>query len=131
VPILLASLAVVAGADGADEIYGIVFVVVLASVLVQGTGMPLVAARLRVPMRRVEPDTIEGRRVVVSRGAYADGRAVGQLPLAERAWVSSVERDGSRLTLTGATSLRAGDVVRVYCDEASEPAVRRIFERGL
>jgi potassium/hydrogen antiporter len=130
VPILLASLAVVAGADGADEIYGIVFVVVLVSVLVQGTGLPYVATRLRVPMRRVEPDTIEGRRVVVSRGAYADGRAVRQLPLAERAWVSSVERDGSRLALTGATSLHAGDVVRVYCDEASEPAVRRIFERS-
>jgi potassium/hydrogen antiporter len=127
VPILLASLAVVAGTEGADEIYGIVFVVVLVSVLVQGTGLPFVATRLRVPMRQVEPDTIEGRRVVVAPGAFADGRTVGQLPLAERAWVSAVDRDGEKLVLSGATGLRAGDVVRVYCDEASEPAVRRIF----
>lgn len=50
VPILLASLAVVGGAAQAAEIYGIVFVVVLFSVLVQGTGVPIVARRLGVPM---------------------------------------------------------------------------------
>ena len=50
VPILLASLAVVGGTDYAAEIYGIVFVVVLFSVVVQGTLVPTVAARLRVPM---------------------------------------------------------------------------------
>jgi cell volume regulation protein A len=130
VPILLASLAVIAGTEFAAEIYGIVFVVVLISVLVQGTGLPYVATRLRVPMRRVEPDTIEGRRVIVARGAFADGRSVRELPLAERAWVSSVDRDGRRLTLNGDTTLRADDVVRVYCDESTEPAVRRIFEGG-
>jgi cell volume regulation protein A len=52
VPILLASLAVVGGTDYAAEIYGIVFVVVLFSVLVQGTFVPLAAARLGVPMSR-------------------------------------------------------------------------------
>lgn len=50
VPILLASLAVTGGTDYAAEIYGIVFVVVLFSVVVQGTGVPAVAARLRIPM---------------------------------------------------------------------------------
>jgi potassium/hydrogen antiporter len=60
VPILLASVAVVGGADDADEIYGIVFVVVLVSVLVQGTGLPYVATRLRVPMSDAEPETPAG-----------------------------------------------------------------------
>jgi cell volume regulation protein A len=50
VPILLAAFAVIAGADGADRIYGLVFVVVLCSVVVQGTSLPLVASRLGVPM---------------------------------------------------------------------------------
>ena len=50
VPILLASLAVVDGTDQSAEIYGIVFVVVLFSVVVQGTLVPAVAARLGVPM---------------------------------------------------------------------------------
>ncbi len=50
VPILLASLAVVGGTDDASKIYGIVFVVVLFSVVVQGTSVPAVARRLGVPM---------------------------------------------------------------------------------
>ena len=54
VPILLASLAVVGQTEYAAEIYGIVFVVVLVSVVVQGTLVPTVAARLGVPMTRPE-----------------------------------------------------------------------------
>ena len=56
VPILLASLAVVGGTDYAPELYGIVFVVVLFSVVVQGTLVPTVAARLGVPMETIERD---------------------------------------------------------------------------
>ena len=58
VPILLASLAVVGGTEYAAELYGIVFVVVLFSVVVQGSLVPTVAARLGVPMTpssRVKP----------------------------------------------------------------------------
>ena len=54
VPILLASLAVVAHTEQANQIYGIVFVVVLFSVIVQGTLVPRVAERLGVPMTDVE-----------------------------------------------------------------------------
>ncbi len=49
---LLAALAVIAGVEYGTEIYRIVFVVVLFSVLVQGSLLPFVAKRLRVPMRR-------------------------------------------------------------------------------
>jgi hypothetical protein len=53
---------------------------------------------------------------------------VRELPLAERAWLSSIERDGAPIGVSGGITLRQGDVVRVYCDEAAAPAVRRIFE---
>lgn len=46
VPILLGSLVVLAGVDDAGRIYGIVFVVVLFSVVVQGASVPRVADRL-------------------------------------------------------------------------------------
>jgi cell volume regulation protein A len=55
VPILLAALAVIAGAHRSRDIYGIVFVVVLFSVVVQGATIPAAARRLGVPMRLVEP----------------------------------------------------------------------------
>ena len=54
VPILLASLAVVGGTDYSAEIYGIVFIVVLFSVVVQGTLVPTVASRLGVPIDEQE-----------------------------------------------------------------------------
>jgi potassium/hydrogen antiporter len=51
VPILLASFAVLGEVAKADRIYGIVFVVVAFSVLLQGATIPYAAARLRIPMR--------------------------------------------------------------------------------
>lgn len=51
VPILLASFAVLGAVEDADRIYGIVFVVVAFSVVLQGASIPAAAARLGVPMR--------------------------------------------------------------------------------
>jgi potassium/hydrogen antiporter len=51
VPILLASFAVLAEVASADRIYGIVFVVVAFSVILQGATIPHAATRLRIPMR--------------------------------------------------------------------------------
>jgi potassium/hydrogen antiporter len=53
VPILLAAFALIEGVPGAHRIYGIVFVVVAFSVIVQGGSVPFVAKRLGVPMRIV------------------------------------------------------------------------------
>jgi cell volume regulation protein A len=48
VPILLASLALTAGIADASRVYGLVFIVVAVSVLVQGGSLPWAAARLGV-----------------------------------------------------------------------------------
>jgi cell volume regulation protein A len=53
VPILLAAFALVARVPHAQRIYETVFVVVLASVVVQGGTIELAASRFGVPMRRV------------------------------------------------------------------------------
>ena len=50
VPILLAAFAVLGAVPQADRIYGIVFVVVAFSVVVQAATIPWVAARLGIPM---------------------------------------------------------------------------------
>jgi cell volume regulation protein A len=55
VPILLAAFAVGEHIEDAGRIYNLVFVVVLASVVVQGTTVFYAAERLRIPMRRIEP----------------------------------------------------------------------------
>jgi potassium/hydrogen antiporter len=53
VPILLAAFALLEQVPGSERIYGIVFVVVAFSVIVQGGSVPLAARRLGVPMRLV------------------------------------------------------------------------------
>lgn len=55
VPILLASFAVLGGVEDANRIYGIVFVVVAFSVVLQGASIPYAAARLGIPMRTGPP----------------------------------------------------------------------------
>ena len=56
VPILLGNLILAAHVSQAERLYGIVVVVVVVSVAFQGTLVPAVAHRLRLPMRTVEPE---------------------------------------------------------------------------
>ena len=51
VPILLAAFALVAAVEESQRVYDIVFVVVAFSVIVQGSSIPFVARKLRVPLR--------------------------------------------------------------------------------
>jgi cell volume regulation protein A len=115
VPILLAAFALIGHVDEGERIYGIVFVVVLASVLGQGTLVPAVAARLRIPMRTV-PAPGE-RETVVAPGSAWDGARIGDLGLPRDAWISGVERDGAPLRPTAALALRAGDRVATIADD--------------
>jgi cell volume regulation protein A len=55
VPILLASFAVLGHVENAERIYGIVFVVVAFSVVLQGASIPFAATRLGIPMRAGAP----------------------------------------------------------------------------
>jgi cell volume regulation protein A len=128
VPILLAALAVIAQVERPNYLYGLVYVVVLLSVVVQGTLMPTLATRLGIPFRAVAYELAEVRTFVVAEGSFACGKRLDALPLAERAWVGGVMRDGRRIQVTNALELGRGDRVDVYCEPADEDALRRIFE---
>jgi potassium/hydrogen antiporter len=59
VPILLAAFALLEGAPDARRIYGLVFVVVMFSVVVQGTLVQTIARLTGVPMERVAQDPLK------------------------------------------------------------------------
>jgi cell volume regulation protein A len=130
VPILLGALALLSGVDGADRLYGIVFIVVLFSVVVQGASVPIVARRLRIPFRRVDEDLAEVLEFVVREEAFASGRRVADLPLGERAWVGALIRGGHPLPLSGNVVLEPGDRVHVYSQPEDAAALERIFAGG-
>ncbi|MDX6325396.1 MAG: potassium/hydrogen antiporter, partial [Nocardioidaceae bacterium] len=131
VPILLGSLILAAHVPQAERLYGIVVVVVVFSVLVQGSLVPAVAHLLGVPMRTVsqEPWAVgvrladEPERVhllTVEAGAPADGSRIDQLEvLPGDAWISLVVRDNRLLPVSGARELQAGDDVLVLADADS------------
>lgn len=122
VPILLAAFAVLGGVADQARLYDLVFVVVLASVVVQGSLVPTVAARLGVPMQRqptlpwelsvslAEPPR-DRVQLGVGKGSWADGRPLGELGLGDRAWVTLVVRDDHAVPPHPALVLRADDAV--------------------
>jgi cell volume regulation protein A len=128
VPILLGALAVLAGVDDASRLYGIVFVVVLFSVVVQGTSVPTAAERLRIPFRRVDHDLAEVLEFIVREDAFARGRSLGSLPLSERAWIGVVIRDGRPIDVSDDVVLASEDRVHVYCQPEDAAVLERIFE---
>jgi cell volume regulation protein A len=130
VPILLGALALLAEVEDAAELYGIVFIVVLFSVVVQGASVPVVASRLRIPMRRVDHDLAEVLEFVVRDDAFANGRRLSQLPLGERAWIGVLIRDGQPTAISGSVLLKPGDRVHVYCQPEDAAALERIFAGG-
>jgi potassium/hydrogen antiporter len=128
VPILLGALAVLSGVENADDLYGIVFIVVLFSVIVQGSSVPYAARRLHVSFRRIDHDLAEVLEFVVRENSLATRLPLGELPLAERAWVGVLIRDGRPHPIDDRVVLVAGDRVHVYSQPEDAPALRRIFE---
>ena len=138
VPILLGMFILTSGVAQGRRIYGIVFLVVLVSVLVQGGLVPTAAHLLRVPMRVVEPEPwalgmrfrqepTGLHRYVVGAGSPADGTAISDLPVPETVWISMVSRDGSLVPVRGSTRLEAGDEVLALADPDGGDDPRAVF----
>jgi len=116
VPILLASYLLAANIPRGSRLYGIVIIVVVFSVLVQGSLVPTVARVLRVPMRTVHPEPwslgirLRGEpegfhRFTIAPGSPAEGRTIEQLAdLPVDVWVSFVVRDCSSSPTTTTTT---------------------------
>jgi cell volume regulation protein A len=122
VPILLGMFILDAKVPGAERVYAVIFVVVFASVVLQGGLVPLFARIFHVPMRMVEPqpwalglrfrERPEGlREFVVAAGSRADGSSVDSLRLGDEGWISLIRRDGKLVQVRGSTRFVAGDVV--------------------
>jgi cell volume regulation protein A len=122
VPILLAAFAVLGHVPDHQRIYDVIFVVVLSSVVIQGGLVPIIAARLRIPMhlrpelpwelsvKLAEPprDRVE---LAVEAGSPADGARLDDLPLGNRGWVTLVVRDAHAVPPRPDLALHPGDLV--------------------
>jgi potassium/hydrogen antiporter len=142
VPILLGLLILTANVPDAERLYGIVVIVVIFSVAVQGSLVPTVARRLGVPMQPVRPEPWavgvqlqtepdSAYQVAIAPGSVVDGRTVADIAeLAGNVWISMVVRDGVLLPVREATRLKAGDLVTLLIDEDSSHEVAMFNKPG-
>lgn len=139
VPIWLATLPVIAGVEGSELLFNIVFFVVVGSTLIQGYTFEPLAARLglttgeaALPQPVVETGMIQelGGDVLAFRVEPADaavGHMVKELGLPRDALINLIVRDGEALLPRGSTPVAAGDELHILVRRESRGEINRII----
>ncbi len=139
VPIVLATFPLVEGIEQAELIFNVVFFIVVTSVLLQGTTIPLVARWLHVdaPLPQRRPyilDVVEaGNRttdlheIVIPHEAPAAGQQLVDLHLPPGALVVLISRGDEFVVPQGSTVLQPDDNVLLLADETTLPNARRLL----
>lgn len=130
-PIILATFPLLAGLEQANLIFNVIFFIVLTSVLLQGTSIPLVAKWLgvdapAVPKRLypIEYNPMDGlkselKEVPILSGSRLDGKAIVELGLPDGFLVILIARDNDFMVSSGGTVLQGGDTLLVLSDKKS------------
>ena len=125
VPIWLATFPVIAGIEGSEEIFDVIFFVVVTSTLIQGATFEPLARRLHLttnepalPRPLVESGRIRrlGGEVFAFRvdpGNAIVGRPVRDLRLPREALVNVIVRGGEAIPPRGSTEIEAGDELHI------------------
>jgi cell volume regulation protein A len=141
VPIVLATFPLLAGLEDADDIFNIVFFIVLTSALLQGWSIPVVARllRLRTPLkpRRRYPIEFEPQEgvdaelieFIIPYSSAIAGKTIVELGLPDDSLIVLINRNESFLVPSGGTILEAGDVVLVLVNKNNLADVREILMR--
>ncbi|MFD5697669.1 potassium/proton antiporter [Streptomyces lasiicapitis] len=145
VPIILATIPMVNGVDNSEEIFNIVFVLVVVYTLVQGPTLPGLARILGLgkgaeasdlgiesaPLERLRGHLLS---VPVPEGSRLHGVEVGELRLPKGSAVTLVVRDGTSFVPGPTTVLRYDDELLVVATDpvrdATEQRLRAVAQGG-
>lgn len=141
-PIILATFPLLAGVPGAAMIFNVVFFVVLTSVLLQGTSIPIVARWLQVEApiapRRQYPIEFtptagmksELQELPIPPDSRAVGKAIVELNLPDDFLVVLIARDNDFVLPNGGTVLQSDDVLLALTDADSCARAKRKLGLG-
>lgn len=142
-PIILATFPLVEGLPKADTIFHLVFFIVLTSVLLQGTSLPLVARWLRVdapassphqPILELAPAANiknELTELTVPTGSSIVGRQIVDLGLPPGTLIVLLGRQGDFIIPGGSTVIEAGDRLLVLAGKDAFTRLRDIVSQSV
>ncbi len=142
VPIVLATFPLLAGVPKAEMIFNLVFFIVLTSILLQGTSIPLVARWLKLETRvrdRVHPLELERTAgidsqlvdVEVPQGSSVIGKQIVASGFPKGALIVLIERGDGFFVPNGGTVIEPEDRLLVLANEQDLSATRAIVEGGV
>ncbi|MCY7377840.1 MAG: potassium/proton antiporter [Gemmatimonadaceae bacterium] len=141
VPIVLATIPVMAEVPGARVLFDIVFFIVVVGAIVPGATVPWISRLLRVesaapppPATVIEVDARaprgdELRAYFVSDQLAVAGATLAEIPFPEGTAVSMLERRGALIAPSGSTRIEPGDYVYVIAPPEHRSHVELLFGR--
>lgn len=140
VPIILATFPLVYGLEQAELFFSIVFFIVVTSVLIQGTTIPIIAKWLHVdtPVKEktrypieLEPsvDTKAAlKEVEIQEGDYSVGKQILELGLPEKVLITLINREGKFLVPRGTTVILCNDKLLILSDKKDVSEIRGLLK---
>lgn len=140
VPITLATFPLMAGVEGSELLFNVVFFVVLVSAITQGWSLPMVARQLGLAapsapeppisveinaLQHVDGDILE---YTVARASLVAGQALKSLSMPDGVLATLVVRGDQVILPRGATVLLPGDRVFVALRRRLVAVVNRLFD---
>jgi cell volume regulation protein A len=143
VPIILATYPFLAELPQATTIFNLVFFVVIVSILLQGTSIPLFARLLKVDAP-IEPffryplefnPEVDAKgdltEVPVPKDSAAVGKAIVELNLPPESLIALIQRSGEVFIPKGGSVIESGDKLLILSDEAGLHKVKEILSQQL
>jgi cell volume regulation protein A len=139
VPVILATVPVLAGAPGATHIFDVVFFIVFVNAIVPGTTVPWVTRRFGLGHDSPPPPRavleIESRAELdgellsfyVDEALDVAGVPMSDIPFPEGAAATLIVRGRTLIAPKGQTALEVGDHVYVLTPHSGVPVVRLLF----
>jgi len=128
VPIILATFPFMAGIPQADTIFNIVFFIVIASVLIQGTSIPVISKMLKldapwvnrasypIEFEKTEGMDAELTDIIVPYNSGAVGKMIRDLNVPEKCLIMLISRNDKFVIPAGPTIIEGGDVLLVLAN---------------
>ncbi|HEV2644598.1 MAG TPA: potassium/proton antiporter, partial [Candidatus Elarobacter sp.] len=141
VPIVLATIPVIAGVTGAKALFDVVFFIVIVNTLLPGAAVPWLARRLGMltatPPEAIATLVVESsepvrgtlRSYFIHESLPVCGATLAEIPFPEGSAATMIVRGAALLVADGPARLRAGDHVYVLARADAVPMVHLLFGR--